>query len=57
MPTLAGRSAEFIYQALIDFKSGKRAATIMDRLAKGYSNEQLRHIAEVLGAANDAVKK
>jgi sulfide dehydrogenase cytochrome subunit len=57
MPTLAGRSAEFIYQALIDFKSGRRVATIMDRHAKGYSNEQLRRIAEVLGATNDPVKK
>ncbi len=53
MPTLAGQSAAGIYQALVEFKSGKRTATVMDRHAKGYSNDQLRRIADVLGAAKE----
>jgi cytochrome c553 len=31
--------------AMIDFKSGKRAGTIMDRIAKGFSDEEIRAIA------------
>ncbi len=53
MPALAGQSADGIYRALIDFKSGKRAATVMHRHAQGYSDEQLRRIADVLGVASN----
>ena len=41
VPPLKGRS-----QAdMIDYKSGKRAGTIMDRIAKGFSDEEIRAIA------------
>ena len=30
---------------MIAFKSGKRAGTIMDRIAKGFSDEEIRAIA------------
>ena len=44
-PGLAGRDKGELLQALKDFKSGKRPATIMHQHAKGYTDEQLDAIA------------
>jgi len=52
IPPLAGRPADTLYQALIDFKAGKRPATVMDRHAKGYSDEELRAVAEYFSTLN-----
>lgn len=37
MPSLAGQSKEAIVEAMKKFKSGERFATVMGRIAKGYS--------------------
>jgi cytochrome c553 len=50
VPPLAGRSADEIVAAMQDFRSGKREATIMNRLAKGFSDEETRAIATWLSA-------
>ncbi|MEF3193281.1 MAG: c-type cytochrome [Halothiobacillaceae bacterium] len=50
IPPLAGRPADTLYQALIDYKTGKRPATIMNRHAKGYSDEELRAVANYFSA-------
>ena len=44
-PALAGRDRNDLLQALKDFKAGKRPATIMHQLAKGYTDEQLEQLA------------
>ena len=44
-PGLAGRDRGELLQALKDFKSGKRASTIMHQHATGYTDEQLELIA------------
>lgn len=49
IPGLDGLSAEQIKSAMLDFKQGKRSATIMDRIARGYSDEQIDAIARYLG--------
>ncbi len=36
-------------QALIAFKYNKKQATIMDRIAKGYTNAELKAVATYLG--------
>jgi len=41
MPSLAGQSKTAIVEAMKKFKSGERPSTIMGRLAKGYSDEQI----------------
>jgi cytochrome c553 len=38
-----------MYELLIAYKTGKRSGTIMHQLAKGYTDEQLKTIASVLG--------
>lgn len=43
--TLAGMSATKLIGLLNDFKSGKKPATVMHQLSKGYTDEQLRLIA------------
>ena len=45
MPPIKGRSQADIADAMIEFKSGKRTGTIMDRIAKGFSDEEIRAIA------------
>ena len=44
-PSLAGRPKAELTQMLLDFKNGKRPATIMHQQAKGYTDAQLEQIA------------
>ncbi len=45
-PSLAGRPASQLEKAMHDFKSGKRPATIMDRIAKGYTGQEIAAMAK-----------
>ena len=45
VPPLTGRAAADISAAMIAFKTGKRPGTIMDRIAKGFTEEEIRAIA------------
>ncbi|WP_326534794.1 c-type cytochrome [Pseudorhodoferax sp.] len=47
VPAIAGRSADQLYQALIEFKNNQRpAATVMHQHAKGYTDDELRRLAQ-----------
>lgn len=46
IPTIAAKPADFIETALKEFSSGKRQSTIMGRHAKGYTDEEIKLIAE-----------
>ncbi|MCW0235097.1 MAG: hypothetical protein OJJ21_15960 [Ferrovibrio sp.] len=48
MPPIHGADANAIYGALIDFKTDKRPYTIMGRIARGYSDAQLKALADYL---------
>ncbi len=48
--SLAGQSANDILTKLSEFKDGTRPATIMHQIAKGYTDEQLKLIAEFFSA-------
>lgn len=48
--SLAGQSADGILAKLAEFKDGTRPATIMHQIAKGYTDEQLKLIAEFFSA-------
>ena len=45
LPQLAGHSANDIFAAMDAFRTGKRPATVMDRIAKGYSDDEIAAIA------------
>ena len=46
MPSLAGQSKTAIVEAMKKFRSGDRPSTIMGRLAKGYTDEQIELIGD-----------
>lgn len=48
MPPIHGVDATTLYNALTEFKADKRPHTIMGRIARGYSDEQLKALAEYL---------
>jgi len=50
MPNLAGQQRAYLVQQMQDFKTGKRPATIMHQLAKGYSDEQIEALAAYFSA-------
>jgi cytochrome subunit of sulfide dehydrogenase len=45
VPRIAGARADAIVKAMQEFRSGKRPATVMDRIAKGFSDEEVQAIA------------
>ena len=46
MPALAGLSRVYFIEQMTAFREGKRPATIMHQLAKGYSDEQISLLAD-----------
>ena len=46
IPSINHLSAESIVAALKAFKSGERPGTVMDRIAKGYTDEEIQRIAD-----------
>ena len=45
IPSLTGKSKDYIADKLKRFKSGELPATVMNRLAKGYSDEDIELLA------------
>ena len=48
--SIAGKDKDELLQKLLDFKTGKKPATIMHQLSKGYSDEQLAQLAGYFAA-------
>ena len=48
MPPIRGADAGTLYTALIELKTDKRPSTIMGRITRGYSDEQLKALADYL---------
>jgi cytochrome subunit of sulfide dehydrogenase len=53
VPRLAGRNPADLVAAMQAFKSGQLAATVMDRIAKGFSDDEVKAIAAWYGAQKD----
>jgi cytochrome subunit of sulfide dehydrogenase len=45
VPPIAGRPAAEIVEAMQAFKAGQRNPTVMDRIAKGFTDDEVRAIA------------
>ena len=54
MPSLAGQPKAQIVDQLNAFRDGKRPATIMHQLAKGYTDQQIELIAEFFSRQKSA---
>lgn len=46
MPSLAGQQKSYIVEQMRLYRDGKRPATIMHQLAKGYTDQQIELIAD-----------
>ena len=53
VPRLIGRDAGQIVAAMADFRAGKRPTTIMDRIAKGFTDDEIKAIAAWFAAQKD----
>ena len=49
IPRIQGRSAEYIEKGMLQFKAGARPATVMNWIAKGYSDEEIKLLSAYLG--------
>ena len=49
IPSLHGKTAAYIEEQLKAFKADRRKATLMNRIAKGYSDGEIKAIAKYLG--------
>ena len=50
MPVLAGQSKETLARHMRDFRDGKRPATIMHQISKGYTDAQIDALAGYFAA-------
>lgn len=50
IPKIKDRPADILLDLLIGFRDGREQSTVMGRLAKGYTPEQLRLLADHFGA-------
>jgi cytochrome c553 len=53
VPRLIGRNPADIVTAMQAFKSGQLPSTVMDRIAKGFSDDEVKAIAAWYGAQQD----
>ena len=53
VPRLIGRNPADIVTAMQGFKSGQIPSTVMNRLAKGFSDDEIKAIAAWYGAQKD----
>ncbi len=49
-PNLAGMESQYFIETMSAFRNGRRASTIMDRIAKGYSEEEVKVMAAFFAA-------
>ncbi len=57
MDALAGMEKAKMLQKLADFKSGDKPASIMHQIAKGYTDDQIKLIAEYFAAQKPVARK
>lgn len=57
IPTLKGKDKNYIVRALNGFKSGTRPATVMNRLAKGYSDSEIQLLANWFATHNQEARQ
>jgi len=51
IPSLDDKSSTQLEALLLAYKHGTQQGTLMDRIARGYSDDELRRIASVFGSA------
>lgn len=49
-PSIAGMNAEYFVESMKAFRDGKRAATVMTRITKGYTDQEIEAMAQYFAA-------
>lgn len=52
-PRLIGKKPGDIITAMTEFRAGQRKASVMDRIAKGFTQEEIAAIAQWYGTQKD----
>jgi sulfide dehydrogenase cytochrome subunit len=52
IPAIAGKPAAYLQSTMKAFRDGSRPATVMNRLAKGYSDEEIAALARYFSTVN-----
>ena len=50
VPSLMRGQKDFVARQMLEFKADRRPATVMNRIAKGYSDDQIAAIADYLAS-------
>jgi sulfide dehydrogenase cytochrome subunit len=50
VPPLKGHDAEYIKEVLAEFRAGRRPATVMTQLMRGFSDSDIEALAQQIGA-------
>lgn len=53
MPKIYGKDTAYLEEQLLRYKKGEGNPTVMDRIAKGYSDEEIKLIAEYFGGLKE----
>ncbi len=56
-PSLLSRDADFIYNKIAEFKSGKKSNPLMNDLIKNMSDKEIKEIADEIYAFNKKIKE
>ena len=56
-PSLLSRDSDYIFNKIIDFKTGKKSNPLMDGLIKQMSEEEIRTLANEINIFNQAIKE
>jgi cytochrome c553 len=57
VPAIAGLPAQEIAAAMMAFRADQRPSTVMNRIAKGFTDEEIRAIADWLASRQDQAAK
>ena len=57
IPTINGKSREYIIKTMKEFRNGERDSTIMKRIAKGYSDREILLIANYFSSLTEDIKQ
>ena len=57
IPTIYGKSREYIIKTMNEFRNGERDSTVMKRIAKGYSDREIYLIANYFSSLIKDIKQ
>ena len=57
IPTIYGKSREYIIETMKELRNGERDSTVMGRIAKGYSDREIFLIANYFSSLTENIKQ